>query len=741
MAAFTGRRAHMGLSFLRNWKQAPSVNTSLTALVIACILPVSAVAAALILSFYHKERAQLISNTIGRARAAITAVDHDFGTATTALGALGTSRMLLSGDLQGFHSRATTVLASMHADSILVLDASGKMLMTTRLPYGQPLPTLSSTPLLRRILAIGKPGVSDLFMGPLNRQLIYTVGVPVWRDGRIVMTLNATATSAQLAHVLVEQQLPPTWRASVLDASGRVVTRSHEIEKYVGQRLSDAQLRPAAVATEGGFDSTTLDGIDVFVVFSRSPLSGWTVFLGIPRDELTAGLRANTAWLAVATLAALAAGLTLAALVGRRITRSVQALIPPAQAIGNGDAPAIPPLHFKEANELGQALRNAGASVREARAASQESEQRLLLAADAAHLGIWIRDLTRQQIWLSEQWRSLFGFSAGQPVALADLLARVHADDRAAVQRTLDNAELGVPRYEMEYRITRPDGALRWIGSHGSVETGADGRPALVRGVSLDITARKLAELDAQQKQKEVTHLGRLAVLGELSGALAHELNQPLTAILSNAQAARRFLERQPPDLAEIDEILRDIVDEDRRAGEVIQRLRRLFDKGGTPRTLVDLNQLTRDVIRLLRNDLINHGIAVHTELSATPAIASADAVQLQQVLINLLMNACDAMAGAAPDNAVIVVRCATVGADGEALQLSVVDRGAGIPAADLAHIFDPFYTTKERGMGLGLSICRNIVAAHDGQLWAENNPDVGASVHLRLPQAKAHPA
>jgi C4-dicarboxylate-specific signal transduction histidine kinase len=262
-----------------------------------------------------------------------------------------------------------------------------------------------------------------------------------------------------------------------------------------------------------------------------------------------------------------------------------------------------------------------------------------------------------------------------------------------------------------------------------------------VRGVSLDITARKLAELDAQQKQKEVTHLGRLAVLGELSGALAHELNQPLTAILSNAQAARRFLERQPPDLAEIDEILRDIVDEDRRAGEVIQRLRRLFDKGGTPRTLVDLNQLTRDVIRLLRNDLINHGIAVHTELSATPVIASADAVQLQQVLINLLMNACDAMAGAAPDDAVIVVRCATVGTEDEAVQLSVVDRGAGIPGADLAHIFDPFYTTKERGMGLGLSICRNIVAAHDGQLWAENNPDVGASVHLRLPQAKAHPA
>ncbi|MYN40953.1 PAS domain-containing protein [Duganella sp. FT109W] len=726
----------MTLSLLRNLKHPPSVKASLAVLVIACILPVSGVTAILILSFYHKERTQLISNTIGRARAAATAVDHDFGTATTALGALATSRMLLAGDLQGFHSRAVTVLGSLHADSILVLDPTGKMLMSTRRPYGEPLPTLNSAPLLRRILASGKPGVSDLFKGPLNQQLIYTVGVPVWRDGRVVMTLNATATPAQLAHVLVEQQLPPSWRASVLDASGRVVTRSHEMEKYVGQRLSDEQLRHAATASEGGFNTTTLDGIEVFVVFSRAPVSGWTVFLGIPQRELTAGLRANTAWLIGATLAALAAGLALAWLVAGRITRSVQLLIPPALAIGHGQAPAIPPLQFKEAIELGQALRNAAASVREARAASQESEQRLLLAADAAHLGIWIRDLKRQEIWLSDQWRALFGFAAGQPVGLADLLARVHADDRAAVQRTLDNAELGVPRYEMEYRITLPDGAQRWIGSHGSVETDAAGRPALVRGVSLDITARKQAELDALQRQKEVTHLSRVAVLGELSGALAHELNQPLTAILSNAQAARRFLERQPPDLAEVDEILRDIIDEDRRAGEVIQRLRRLFDKGETPRAPVDLNFLTRDVIRLLRNDLINHGIAVRTELTAPHAVASADAVQLQQVLINLLMNACDAMAGAAPDEAVIVVRSAPAGA--AAVQLSVIDHGAGIPAAALAHIFEPFYTTKERGMGLGLSICRNIVAAHHGQLWAENNPGGGASVHLRLPLATA---
>ena len=721
-------------SFILKWKQAPSARTSLVALVVACILPVASVAALLIVRFYRNEQAQLISNTVSRARTIIAAVDHDFDSTEIALRALGTARMLADGDLQGFHTRAVDVLGNLHADSILVLDSDGKMLLSTRRPYGQPLPAPSSTPLLRHILASGQPGVSDLFTGPLDQQLLYVVGVPVRRDGRIVMTLDATATPAQLAHVLAEQKLPPSWRASVADSSGRLVARSHEIDKYAGKRVNDDLLRRVAAADEGGFETRSLDGIEVFVVFSRSPTSRWTAFLGIPIKELNAGLRATMATLVAATLAALAAGITLAWLIGGRITRSVQALVPLALAIGSDDTPAMPPLHFQEAHELGLALRDAGASMRQVRADSQESEQRLALAANAAHLGIWIRDLKRQEIWISDPWRALFGFSADQHVVLADLLARVHADDRAAVQRTLDNALLGVPRYDMEYRIVLPDGSLRWIGSHGAVEADADGRPALVRGVSLDITQRKLAELDVQHKQKEVTHLSRLAVLGELSGALAHELNQPLTAILSNAQAAQRFLERQPPDLVEVGEILRDIVDEDKRAGEVIQRLRRLFGKGDTPHALVDLNVLARDVIRLLRNDLINHGIAVRTELTADAAIASADAVQLQQVLINLLMNACDAMAGVAPDLAVIVVRSAPAGAD--AIQLSVIDSGSGIPADALARIFDPFYTTKERGMGLGLSICRNIVAAHHGQLWAENNPQGGASVHLRLPLA-----
>jgi C4-dicarboxylate-specific signal transduction histidine kinase len=231
-------------------------------------------------------------------------------------------------------------------------------------------------------------------------------------------------------------------------------------------------------------------------------------------------------------------------------------------------------------------------------------------------------------------------------------------------------------------------------------------------------------------------HLARVAMLGELSGALAHELNQPLTAILSNAQAAQRFLRRDPPELDEVGEILQDIVDEDQRAGEIIRRLRRLFGNRETMRQQVNANELVVGVIRILRNDLLNHGVALTTDLAPAPLLLQADQVQLQQVLINLLVNACDAMVAVPDGGRAITVRVAT-GAD-EQLHISVSDCGAGIAPAVLERLFEPFYTTKENGMGLGLSICRGIVGAHGGRLWAENGAQGGAVFHLCLPLAVA---
>jgi len=246
----------------------------------------------------------------------------------------------------------------------------------------------------------------------------------------------------------------------------------------------------------------------------------------------------------------------------------------------------------------------------------------------------------------------------------------------------------------------------------------------------LDITERRQNERTAARQRDEIAHLSRVATLGELSGSLAHEINQPLMGILSNAQAAQRFLAHDDVNLDEVREILVDIVEDDKRAGEVIRRLRALLKKGEVQKRPLDINAVVDDVVGLTRNDLMNRDVAVSTELTPDLPSVFGDQIQLQQVLLNLVMNACEAME-AVPGARQVHIR--TRRADGGVVELSVADRGGGVPPADLERIFEPFVTTKEHGTGLGLSICRTIMAAHGGRLWAENVGE-GATFRCTLP-------
>jgi len=247
---------------------------------------------------------------------------------------------------------------------------------------------------------------------------------------------------------------------------------------------------------------------------------------------------------------------------------------------------------------------------------------------------------------------------------------------------------------------------------------------------------RELAELERTRlQQAEMAHLSRVSMLGELSGSLAHELNQPLTAILSNAQAAQRFLASEQVDLNELREILADIVEEDKRAGEVIRRLRLLFKKGEAQRLPLDLNDVVQEVLKLTRSDLLNQGVTAHTELAPELPAVLGDRVQLEQVLLNLVMNACDAMRETPAEQRRIVLRTEVV--DGEAICVSLADWGRGVPLEQLENVFQPFFTTKGQGMGLGLSICRTIMSAHGGKLWAaRNEAGPGAAFYFTLPIA-----
>jgi PAS domain S-box-containing protein len=247
-----------------------------------------------------------------------------------------------------------------------------------------------------------------------------------------------------------------------------------------------------------------------------------------------------------------------------------------------------------------------------------------------------------------------------------------------------------------------------------------------------DISRRKQAELDSELQRQELTHLTRVGILGELSGALAHELNQPLTAILSNAQAVQRLLLREPLDMEELSTALQDIVDADRRAGAVIHRLHALLKKGEPQFRPLDVNAIVAEVLDLAHSDFIAREVTVASRPRLDLPVVRGDRVQLQQLLLNLIINACEAMVAIDPKERVLTVM--TAFGDDRTVEIAVLDRGTGIPADLQGRLFEPFITTKKHGLGLGLSICRSIVAAHGGRMWAVNNPERGTTFFVSLP-------
>lgn len=356
----------------------------------------------------------------------------------------------------------------------------------------------------------------------------------------------------------------------------------------------------------------------------------------------------------------------------------------------------------------------------------------------------------------TERFRSLFESAplalmlvdgAGRITLANDLVAAVFGQTRASLEGS--QVDRLVPERHRPTReglrsafapdpnnlrsSTRELQGLRADGSEVSIDVGlkqvefADGIYTLAT-VS-DVSARKLAEAEAAQQLDELAHLSRVTMIGELSGSLAHELNQPLAAILSNAQAAQRILANDPTDTKDLQEILADIVDDDRRAGEVIRRMRSLLKKGHVDHAPVDVNAVVTDVLRLIRSDMIHRGVDAAAELAPGLAPVDADPVQLQQVLVNLIFNACDAMEG---HDAPRVVKVRTLGNEG-AVRVSVEDHGPGIHPAMLQRIFEPFETTKAQGMGLGLAVCRSILNAHGGKIWAENVAGGGARVSFEI--------
>jgi PAS domain S-box-containing protein len=370
----------------------------------------------------------------------------------------------------------------------------------------------------------------------------------------------------------------------------------------------------------------------------------------------------------------------------------------------------------------------------------RESERRLEEAQRLTHVGYWERDPETDLITWSDETYRIFGLQPqARTLNLAQLPDLIHPEDQQIMVQAVAEALRGGRRYDVEYRVVRPDGEVRVVHSQGDVIRDESGRPRRMFGTVQDITERKRAEEALQQAQAALAHVTRVTTLGELTASIAHEVNQPLAGVVTNAQACLRWLAGDPPDLEEARECLRRIIRDGHRAGDVITRLRALAKKSPPAKAGLDLNDTIRDVLLITNAEARRQQVFVRTDLAAALPPLWGDRVQLQQVLLNLVMNGIEAMREVEERPRELLIR-SRLEASRHVL-VAVHDRGIGLDEQRLERIFEAFYTTKPDGLGMGLSISRSIIEAHGGRLWATPHDGPGATVQFTLPLPNAQQA
>jgi PAS domain S-box-containing protein len=365
----------------------------------------------------------------------------------------------------------------------------------------------------------------------------------------------------------------------------------------------------------------------------------------------------------------------------------------------------------------------------------REREARISLAAESADVAFWVLYPEQNTAWMSEKGRRMYGFDSSLPLTCESILSRIHPDERAAVKAAYDRSCDLYETFESEHRLLLPYGKTRWVIMRGRCLKDEYGNLLETIGVTLDVSAQKQADLQLQHQREEMAHRNRVSLMGEMTASFAHELNQPLTAIANNASAARRFLERGNIDPVLLQQLLQDLVADSHRAGEVVHGIRSLVRKDTSVHTLLDLNSVITDTVRLVSSDVLNRESVITTELEPRLPQINGALVQMQQILLNLIINALDAVAELPPVERRIVI--STRSDKPDLVEVSVRDFGIGLPKDRPGRVFDHFYSTKQQGMGMGLTIVRSIVEAHGGTIMAENAPDRGARIVVRLPAAR----
>jgi PAS domain S-box-containing protein len=361
----------------------------------------------------------------------------------------------------------------------------------------------------------------------------------------------------------------------------------------------------------------------------------------------------------------------------------------------------------------------------------RRSEAFLAEAQRLTHVGSYSWRVATDEIKWSEQLYRIYEFEVGIPVTPELIRTRVHPEDVTLIEKMVEQAKNGRHDFEWQYRLLMPDQSIKYMQAVAHSTRNLDGQLEYIAAVQ-DVTARRLAEEARDKAKSELAHVARVITLGSMTASIAHELNQPLAGIANNASACQRMLGATPPNIQGALETARRTIRDANRASEVVTRLRALFSKSGATQELVNLNEATREVIALSISELKRNNVTVRAELAEDIPLITGDRVQLQQVIFNLLRNAAEAMSTVDGRPRQLIIRTRLDRSDN--VRLSVTDAGVGFEPHAAGKLFEPFYTTKDDGMGIGLSVSKSIIESHQGRLWAETNDGPGSTFSFSIP-------
>ena len=704
--------------------QAWRMRTYLALLVAACVLPGALVSTSLVVQHYEQSRAKAMREVVNQARAGAANLDRDLAGITAGLQVLATSQALIQGDLGAFYTQAKAVVPFQNVTNHVLIDPQGAQQLNTIRPWGTPLPLIGGPSSLMDVFSLQRPRLSDLFTGPVTGRPILALGVPVMRDGKVIYALNAGIFPERFRGVLEAQSLPPGWIGAVLDSRGRIVARSRDMERFVGQPAVPDLIKAASLQKEGLIETVTLEGIPVVSAFSRSRLSDWSVAIGIPQDELTRDLKQAMAWLLMCTAVLYACLLWLVWRVSiKRIVQPARQLLSNMDQMALGQMPDAQPMRHAplEIVELAQGFAGMSAQLRQRDQERDTALHRLSTTLESIHDCFCLLDEQWRVVHVNHQSEALLG--RPREALIGQRLWRLLSPaDALALRSTFEQAVAQQKAIQFDAHLP---GLGLWLELH--LYPSESGLSVYAQDTS---GQRQVREAQEARRVAEASNDAKTEFLSRMS----HELRTPLNAVLGFAQVLQ--LDTVEP----LTPRQRGMLDHIASSGQHL--LAMISDVLDVSR--IESGSMSISVEPIAVSELLQHcwqmvqaqaqAAQLHVVMHADPDApwVMADRTRLTQVLLNLLSNA---IKYNRPEGTVSLV---TLRQD-DRVSFKTEDTGIGLNPTQMAQLFEPFNrlgreTTGLPGTGIGLVICQRLVTLMGGELEVQSVEGEGSVFGFSLP-------